>query len=59
MVIISLFLITNCCYLVDRWGGPLPQSWLDDQLALQKKILRRMYEFGMSPGNETRLQCLK
>lgn len=31
------------------WGGPLPESWLDDQLILQKKILHRMYEFGMSP----------
>ncbi|KAL3835156.1 hypothetical protein ACJIZ3_009892 [Penstemon smallii] len=31
------------------WGGPLPQSWLDQQLILQKKILARMYEFGMTP----------
>ncbi|XP_042376305.1 alpha-N-acetylglucosaminidase-like isoform X1 [Zingiber officinale] len=31
------------------WGGPLPQTWLDDQLVLQKKILARMYSFGMSP----------
>ncbi|XP_048136061.1 alpha-N-acetylglucosaminidase-like isoform X2 [Rhodamnia argentea] len=31
------------------WGGPLPQSWLDQQLHLQKKILRRMYELGMTP----------
>lgn len=31
------------------WGGPLPQTWLDDQLALQKKILSRMYAFGMFP----------
>ncbi|KAL6651905.1 hypothetical protein ACP70R_010830 [Stipagrostis hirtigluma subsp. patula] len=31
------------------WGGPLPQTWLDDQLALQKKILSRMYDFGMFP----------
>ncbi|XP_052182621.1 alpha-N-acetylglucosaminidase-like isoform X2 [Diospyros lotus] len=31
------------------WGGPLPQSWLDHQLTLQKKILARMYEFGMTP----------
>ncbi|KAF4367611.1 hypothetical protein F8388_011250 [Cannabis sativa] len=33
------------------WGGPLPQSWLDQQLLLQKKILRRMYELGMTPGS--------
>ncbi|XP_066344686.1 alpha-N-acetylglucosaminidase-like isoform X2 [Miscanthus floridulus] len=31
------------------WGGPLPQTWLDDQLALQKKILSRIYAFGMFP----------
>lgn len=33
-----------------RWGGPLPQSWLDQQLVLQKKIIARMYELGMTPG---------
>ncbi|KAH0704579.1 hypothetical protein KY285_018857 [Solanum tuberosum] len=32
-----------------KWGGPLPQSWLDQQLILQKKILGRMYELGMTP----------
>ncbi|CAL9202508.1 unnamed protein product, partial [Musa hybrid cultivar] len=37
------------------WGGPLPQSWLDDQLVLQKKILPRMYSFGMTPGNFRRI----
>ncbi|CAM8912675.1 unnamed protein product [Rhodiola kirilowii] len=31
------------------WGGPLPQSWLDQQLDLQKKILARMHELGMTP----------
>ncbi|XP_019154371.1 PREDICTED: alpha-N-acetylglucosaminidase-like [Ipomoea nil] len=31
------------------WGGPLPQSWLDQQLVMQKKILARMYELGMTP----------
>ncbi|KAK9128725.1 hypothetical protein Syun_017522 [Stephania yunnanensis] len=31
------------------WGGPLPQSWLDQQLALQKLILSRMLELGMIP----------
>ncbi|KAI3759359.1 hypothetical protein L6452_07117 [Arctium lappa] len=31
------------------WGGPLPQSWLDQQLRMQKKILARMYELGMTP----------
>lgn len=31
------------------WGGPLPQSWLDQQLLMQKKILARMYQLGMTP----------
>uniref|UniRef100_A0A7I4B8L3 Alpha-N-acetylglucosaminidase n=1 Tax=Physcomitrium patens TaxID=3218 RepID=A0A7I4B8L3_PHYPA len=32
-----------------RWGGPLPQKWLDQQLQLQIKILARMRELGMTP----------
>ncbi|KAL4185257.1 hypothetical protein AMTRI_Chr10g4990 [Amborella trichopoda] len=32
-----------------RWGGPLPQSWHDQQLILQKKILARMHNLGMTP----------
>lgn len=31
------------------WGGPLSQNWLDQQLALQKQILARMVELGMTP----------
>ena len=31
------------------WGGPLPMQWRVDRLALQKQILRRMREFGMTP----------
>lgn len=31
------------------WGGPLPQTWIDDQLALQHKILARMRNLGMTP----------
>ncbi|XP_062169600.1 alpha-N-acetylglucosaminidase-like [Alnus glutinosa] len=31
------------------WGGPLPHSWLNQQLILQKKILARMFELGMTP----------
>ncbi|XP_020250490.1 alpha-N-acetylglucosaminidase isoform X2 [Asparagus officinalis] len=31
------------------WGGPLSQIWLDQQLALQKLILSRMMELGMTP----------
>ena len=34
---------------LDHWGGPLPQSWLDHQLELQKKIVKREREFGMTP----------
>lgn len=34
---------------IDRWGGPVPQSWLDDQEALQKKIVAREREFNMKP----------
>lgn len=33
-----------------RWGGPLTENWLDKQLMLQKKILFRMIELGMTPG---------
>lgn len=31
------------------WGGPLPDSWIEGQLALQHKILARMRELGMTP----------
>lgn len=31
------------------WGGPLSKYWLDQQLVLQKQILSRMVEFGMTP----------
>ncbi|WCJ18554.1 Alpha-N-acetylglucosaminidase [Euphorbia peplus] len=31
------------------WGGPLSQNWLDQQLNLQKQILSRMLELGMTP----------
>ncbi|CAN0917314.1 NAGLU [Linum grandiflorum] len=31
------------------WGGPLSQSWMDGQLTLQKQILARMLELGMTP----------
>ncbi|CAK9870707.1 unnamed protein product [Sphagnum jensenii] len=32
-----------------RWGGPLPQAWLDQQLQLQIRILSRMRDLGMTP----------
>ncbi|KAI0636817.1 alpha-N-acetylglucosaminidase [Trametes polyzona] len=31
------------------WGGPLPTTWVTDQFALQKRILARMTELGMTP----------
>ncbi len=34
---------------IDHWDGPLPQSWLDNQLALQKKIVTRERELNMIP----------
>lgn len=32
-----------------NWAGPLSTSWHERQLRLQKKILRRMLDFGMTP----------
>ena len=34
---------------VDRWQGPLPQSWIDGQAELQKRILKRERELNMKP----------
>ena len=34
---------------LDGWGGPLPQSFMDQHEALQKKILQRERSFGMTP----------
>jgi len=34
---------------IDKWDGPLPMSWLNNQLALQKKIVARERELGMTP----------
>ena len=34
---------------IDRWNGPLPQGYIDNQMTLQKKILQREREFGMAP----------
>ncbi|EME88218.1 glycoside hydrolase family 89 protein [Pseudocercospora fijiensis CIRAD86] len=31
------------------WGGDLPQSWIDHQFELNKKIVARMVELGMTP----------
>ena len=34
---------------IDGWLGPLPQSFIDQQYELQKKILERERSFGMTP----------
>lgn len=34
---------------LDYWQGPLPQSWIDKQAKLQKQILKRERQFGMTP----------
>lgn len=31
------------------WGGPLPEQWVNDQFVLQKQIIQRMVELGMTP----------
>lgn len=31
------------------WGGSLPQAWIDSQFDLQKQIVHRMVELGMTP----------
>lgn len=34
---------------IDYWQGPLPQDWIDGQADLQKKILKRERDLGMTP----------
>lgn len=34
---------------LEGWGGPLPDSWYEQQEALQKKILARMRQYGIEP----------
>ena len=34
---------------LEGWGGPNPDSWYIQQTALQKKILKRMREYGIEP----------
>jgi alpha-N-acetylglucosaminidase len=34
---------------IDGWGGPLPRQWSAKQVALQKKIVARQRELGMTP----------
>ncbi|KIJ41515.1 glycoside hydrolase family 89 protein [Sphaerobolus stellatus SS14] len=32
-----------------NWGGALPAQWINDQFTLQKQIIQRMVELGMTP----------
>lgn len=34
---------------LNGWGGPLPESWMTAQEALQRRILARQRELGMTP----------
>ena len=34
---------------IDHYDGPLPQNWIDSQVKLQKRILKRERAFGMRP----------
>lgn len=34
---------------LEGWGGPNPDSWYTQQVTLQKKILKRMREYGIEP----------
>jgi alpha-N-acetylglucosaminidase len=34
---------------IDGYGGPLPQSWIENENLLQKKILKKERQLGMSP----------
>lgn len=34
---------------LENIGGPLPDEWFNEQIALQKKIVTRMREYGMRP----------
>ncbi len=34
---------------IDSWGGPLPDSYINGQMTLQKQILKRSRDLGMKP----------
>lgn len=34
---------------LEGWGGPNPDHWYTQQVSLQKKILKRMHEYGIEP----------
>jgi alpha-N-acetylglucosaminidase len=35
---------------LEGWGGPVSQRWIDDRAELERKILARMREYGMTPA---------
>lgn len=43
------FLAWNRMGNIQKWSGPLSESWHQHQAQLQKQILQRMHEFGMFP----------
>lgn len=47
--IISICIFRSRMGNIRGWGGPLPQSWHERSLILQKNILNRMRELGMIP----------
>lgn len=34
---------------LEGWGGPNPENWYQQQTALQKRIIKRMHEYGIEP----------
>lgn len=34
---------------LEGWGGPLPDSWIEDHIELRRKIQKRMEMYGMKP----------
>ena len=34
---------------INKWGGPMPDEWIDYEHDLQLKILERMRDYGMTP----------
>lgn len=41
----SWWLMTN----LEGWGGPVSKEYIDQQVVLQQKILKRMRDYGMNP----------
>lgn len=42
-------LLDSCCFVVQGYAGPLPQAYMAKQLALAKRVVQRMREYGMTP----------